>query len=126
MKRISFPTPNSLRRFACWAMLFALPFAAKSQVDFAIATSQNGDQVTAHVVVANFTDIISMQYTMQWNPAELAYAGVENFNLPDLATSSFGVTQTSSGKLTFSWIDFTTNGITVPNCSAIFAIRFQD
>ncbi|RMD69501.1 MAG: hypothetical protein D6818_10250, partial [Bacteroidetes bacterium] len=36
-------------------------------------TGNNGDIITVDVVVNNFTDIVSMQYSTNWNPAAIEF-----------------------------------------------------
>lgn len=48
-----------------------LPFFAKADLGVTFQMNQNGSQVTADVLVYNFTDILSMQFTIQWDPNEL-------------------------------------------------------
>ncbi|MBI4648558.1 MAG: hypothetical protein HY738_18735, partial [Bacteroidia bacterium] len=84
-----------------------------------------GVQVLIPVRVFDFNSIVSMQGTIEFDPAVVNYITVEQFGLPDLAISNFGTSQIASGKLTFSWFDNTLAGQTKPDNSTIFAIKFN-
>ncbi len=101
---------------------------SQSEVGFTILSttpSQSGDQVVADVMVYNFNDILSLQFTIAWDPAELAFLSVNNFNLPDLNGSGFGLTELDDGVLRLSWIDNQTSGVSAEDCTTIFSIVFQ-
>ncbi|MBI5218939.1 MAG: T9SS type A sorting domain-containing protein [Bacteroidia bacterium] len=90
-----------------------------------IVNTLTGTQVVVPVRVDNFTDIVSMQGTIEFDPAVASFMNVEQFNLSGLSAGNFGTTQTSTGKLTFSWSDQTLAGQTKPDNTALFAIRFN-
>ncbi|MCB0520330.1 MAG: T9SS type A sorting domain-containing protein [Saprospiraceae bacterium] len=125
MMRIS--TFKTTLQRGCAALLFTLStsFLVKADVGINIVTSVNGDVVTAEVLMYNFQDIISQQYSIVWNPAGLAFDSVGNFNLANLQNSNFGISQTPNGILNFSWFDQSGTGITLPDCSQIYTITFH-
>ncbi len=88
--------------------------------------ASNGDQICLDVSVENFTNILSMQYSMNFDADVIEYADVMNLNLQDLAPSNFGTTMTDNGILTISWFDNTNaTGVTVPNNTVIFQVCFD-
>lgn len=127
-------TPTSLSTTHQFALFFLLascfPFFASAQNDLGISvvTTQNGDQVTADFHVHNFQEIISVQYTVQWDPTVMAFESVGDFGLPGLGNSDFGSNplNTDLGYLTHSWIEPTVSiGVTLPDCSVIFRVTFS-
>ncbi len=88
-------------------------------------TTEPGAQFCIDISVNDFTDIVSMQYTMQFDPTKLQFINVGNFNLPDLAASSFGSTQANQGKLTLSWFDSSTEGVSVSDGTIIYQVCFK-
>ncbi len=88
------------------------------------ATGISGSQVTIPVKVANFTDVVSIQGTIQWNTSVATYASVQSFGLSGMNASNFGTTLTSSGKLTFSWNDANLTGQTLADSTVIFTITY--
>ena len=100
---------------ACEAVSFQLP----------AVSALPGDKVCMDVTVQDFTDVASMQFSINWNPSILQFDEVRNFNpgLPGLGTDAFN--QPTPGKLTFSWFEATSLGITLPDSASIFEICFD-
>jgi len=88
--------------------------------------AQTGTQITIPVKVTGFADILSIQGTIHFDSTKLSYVSFQNFGLSGLDTATgFGTTQKLNGILTFSWIDGTLNGVTVPDSTTIFSITFN-
>ena len=79
--------------------------------------------------VDNFTDIISVQYSVNWNPAVLKFRTIKNFNasVPGLSPSVFGTPQAliDAGKFTLSWIESSISPITIPDGSLFYTVEFE-
>ncbi|GJM33648.1 MAG: hypothetical protein DHS20C18_26490 [Saprospiraceae bacterium] len=89
-------------------------------------TANQGDIVCIPVQVNNFNGLTAMQFSMNWNPDQLDFFGVQTFNLPYLTINNFGLTdETDDGILRFSWYDQAVQGITRPDGTVIFEICFQ-
>ena len=95
------------------------------EVNIQDATAKSGAETCVNIVVNQFTDVVSMQYSINWNPAELAYKSVKGFNLKDLSKNNFGAKQAANGKLTFSWYDQAIKGISIADKTAIHQICFD-
>lgn len=125
-----FSTPTSqtaLRRHAL-SFLFALslPFFAKADLGVTFQMNQDGSQVTADVLVYNFTDILSMQFGMQWDPSQMEFVSVTDYGLINMDATNFGTTEVSEGKLLHAWWDpGALLGVTMSDCSSIFRITFN-
>ncbi len=89
------------------------------------ANGSPGSQVVVPVRADDFTSLISMQGTVNFDPNVLGYVGVEQFALPGMGVGNFGTTQTNAGKLTFSWFDSDLSGETIADSGVIWAIRFD-
>jgi hypothetical protein len=89
------------------------------------AEGSKGQTIQLPVSVRDFEDILTLQSSITWDPAVLSFVGVEDFALPNLTENSFGVTNTESGSLSFSWDDEDLDGITLPQNATIFTISFQ-
>ena len=61
-------------------------------------TGANGTQIIVPVKVKDFQNIISAQGTIQFDPAIVTFASVQQFGLAGMNASSFGITGTSTGK----------------------------
>ena len=88
-------------------------------------SAKAGGQVCVDVVTRDFTDIVSMQYTMQWDRKVLKYKGVQAFGLPGMSKGNFGERLIEKGKLTFSWYDFNVRGVTVPSGSVLYQVCYD-
>lgn len=117
---------TALQKYSlAFLLAFSLPFLAKADVGITVVTTQVGNEVTADFLVYNFDEIVSMQFTMQWEETELQYSSTTNYALPGLSVGNFGSNQANSGLLAFSWVDPNTNGINALDCSRIFSIKFD-
>jgi len=85
---------------------------------------RKGDEVCVPVSVASFQNMLSTQYTLQWDPAVLQYQGVRNFQLPFLTADNFGTQLAKEGKLTIVWIDNSLNGVQRADGTSIYEVCF--
>lgn len=87
-------------------------------------SADTGEQVCLDVSVCNFTNIVSMQYTMQFDPEILQFQNVQDLNLVGLSGGNFGTTMSGNGFVTISWNQEMGLGVTVPNETVIYSICF--
>ncbi|MCB9284927.1 MAG: gliding motility-associated C-terminal domain-containing protein [Lewinellaceae bacterium] len=123
-----------MRRLITIAVIGVLSFVSNAalaqQVTFSLTpattNTTQGAQVCLDVQVSNFTNIVSFQYSINYDPAVLDFDMAQNFNLAGLTASNIGNPGGSgSGNLTISWLaNDVTNGETVPNGTSIFQICF--
>lgn len=113
------------------ALFFALQTRA-SQPIFnisSVADASHGQIVNIDFHVDHFSQIISVQYSVNWNPNVLKFRNVKNFNpmVPGLSPAVFGTNQAllDAGKLTLSWIESSATQITIPDGSLFFTIEFE-
>ncbi len=84
-----------------------------------------GGSTCVDVSVNNFDNIVSMQYSMHFNPAIVEFTGVQGLNLPGLVASNIGANNAGNGDLTLSWLDPNVSGVTVPDGTVIYQICFD-
>ena len=72
-----------------------------------------------------FRGVTSLQFTLVWNPAELAFDGVSQFGLPNLSESHFGICGVERGRLSFAWADASLKGLTLAGGESLFSLRFR-
>lgn len=96
---------------------------------FSIAASdeygQKGDLITVDVNVGDFSGVVSMQYSMNWNPSILQFEKVQGFTLKDLSASNFGADQAKDGNLLMAWYDSSVRGVTMANGTIIYQVVFR-
>jgi alanine-alpha-ketoisovalerate/valine-pyruvate aminotransferase len=112
-----------------------LSFTATAQFSLTIGSASNvqsGQQVCLNVTAANFTNIVGMQFSINYNPAMLQLTSVSNFGLPGLtAGGSFGLPiaggagTTSAGAVTMTWTDPDQSGETLANGATLFTLCFN-
>jgi hypothetical protein len=77
------------------------------------------------VTARDFKDILSMQYTMQWDPKVLEFKEVRNYGLPGMKENNFSTHLAMEGKLTFSWYDPRLVGLTKADGVKFYDVCFQ-
>ena len=87
------------------------------------ADVQTGNQVCLTVYACGFDDIVSAQYSINWDPADLQFSSTTNYNLQNLDASAFNFNN-AQGWMTFSWLDSLGAGTTVPDLTPIYDVCF--
>ncbi len=86
-----------------------------------------GATATVDFTVTGFTDIVSSQFTLNYDPAVLQYSSISYTNpaFNGLNAAAFGAPpNTSPGTITFSWFDNSLSGVTVADGTLMFSIDF--
>ena len=84
-----------------------------------------GERACLSVTATQFNEIVSMQYTMKWDPSVLTFREVKNFGLPGMAASNFGERAQDKGILAYSWFDANVAGITKPDGTVLYDACFE-
>ena len=88
---------------------------------------KQGEVICLPVTVADFDDIMGLQFNVDYDSTKLQFQSLQNFNLPGLDLSTFGVPGTGAnreGRIKLAWIDMEVNGVTVPDQTVIFEMCF--
>ncbi len=85
-----------------WA--FHVSLVAQPTISISSATPDPGEQFCLDVSVLDFTDILSMDFTIQWDSTVLQFDGIDNINLPELTEANFDQSMLESGLLPLSWL----------------------
>jgi trimeric autotransporter adhesin len=85
-----------------------------------------GESFCLPVTTQNFTNILGMQFSMNYNASQLRLDNVSGFNLAGLNETLFGTPTGggSPGNITLSWFDNNLTGITIPNGTKIYDVCF--
>ncbi len=111
--------------------LFACFTASAEQPTFNVSSldANPGEIIEVNFEVDNFIDIISVQYSVNWDPAVLEFRTIKNYNasVPGLSPSVFGTPQSllDQGKFTLAWIESSITPITIPNGSLFYTVEFE-
>ena len=84
-----------------------------------------GETVCVPVTVASFQQILSTQYSLNWDPNLLTFTGFKNFQLPGMGAGNFGTPLAPKGILTCVWIDETLKGVSLPDGTAIYEVCYE-
>jgi hypothetical protein len=88
-------------------------------------TISKGDTVCMDVSVRDFTNILSMQYSMNWDPKVLQFVKIDKLNLKDLSANSFGLNRTEQGKIGTAWFDYDVKSITLSDGTPLYQVCFR-
>ncbi|AEE48934.1 cellulosome anchoring protein cohesin region [Haliscomenobacter hydrossis DSM 1100] len=92
------------------------------------SATTTGQEVCQSIKATNFTNLLSVETTIQYNSTQLDFSAVKNFNLSGLNSANFSTPGTGGaapGSLKLSWNDPQVNeGVSVPNGTAIFEVCF--
>ena len=83
----------------------------------------DGNQVTYDVVVEQFTDLISMQYSIQYDKTVLSFVALENMSVPEMDIYDFNTA--IAGVILNSWYHPLVLPTSLKNGTIIFQIVFE-
>lgn len=105
------------------ALWLAAPTLAQSlQLSLTDTVSFTGDTVAITLRAQQFDEIVSVQFSIQWDVAVIEYVSHE---LADLENVAIGDFQSANGELRFSWFDVEGEGRTLPDGSILVILRFK-
>jgi Concanavalin A-like lectin/glucanases superfamily/Carboxypeptidase regulatory-like domain len=83
-------------------------------------------QVDVPIKATNFRHMLTMQGSIQWNATDMRLDSISGYGPAVLGMNAgnFEVSQSSNGRLTFSWNDALGNGISLADSTTIFTLRF--
>ncbi len=92
------------------------------------ATVPSGSITTIDASVMDFTDITKMQYSLNWNTAELEFIGIASINMDNalaLSDANIDASGAAMGNLVFSWEDPNGVGMVLEDGMNFFSIEFR-
>ncbi len=84
-----------------------------------------GGETCVAVSAKNFKSVVSMQYSIKWDPKVLKFKDLKGFSLPGLNLESFGKHILNKGLMTHSWYDATIKGINKGDGETLYEICFE-
>ncbi|MFM7758599.1 MAG: cohesin domain-containing protein, partial [Crocinitomicaceae bacterium] len=100
-----------MKKLLCVIIFFlTVSLAVKSQnlnLILPNTTAACGATFDIPVKVTNFQNLVSLQFSIAWPSSSISFVGIQGYGPTNLAltSSNFGVNNSSSGILTFSWND---------------------
>lgn len=86
--------------------------------------ANTGEQICLDFSLLDFEDIISMQYSISWDPLVLDYVQVDGYNLPGISSDNFNYLP-GDDVLIFTWNEPSTNGASVTDGTNFTQICFD-
>lgn len=108
----------------CWGLAVGNVEAQGVTLRVSSETVLPGQPFAVSLTAEGFTSVTTVQFTLRWDPAVIAYAGFGDANLPALAESHFGAGHAEAGTLTFSWDDPAATGVSVADGTTLFRLFF--
>lgn len=107
-----------------WVAFLTVTFGPNAQTIILSLPDQSapaGETVDVPISADDFTEIVSMQFSIQWDTAVIRY---QSFMPADLNNVAIGDLQAANGNLRFSWFDLDGIGKTLPDGSVIIRLKF--
>lgn len=78
------------------------------------------------IKVSNFKDLLSLQFSLSWNPSKLTFVNISNYGdaAMQLNSGNFGLLGVNNGQLSFSWNDASLAGVNLADSTILFKVRF--
>ncbi|NND33584.1 MAG: T9SS type B sorting domain-containing protein [Saprospiraceae bacterium] len=120
---------KKLYLIAVLATCFAGTLFAQPKFDIDNTTGDPGGVVSVNFKVRDFTDIVGMQFSIQWDPNILSFSSLDNITSGirdfDAGALNTDAKWTNDGNIIVSWFDTGANPNTLPDGSIIFTINFN-
>ncbi|MBI5915181.1 MAG: hypothetical protein HY842_07370 [Bacteroidetes bacterium] len=116
--------PLEINRFIPEAV-YELPPVSIFTLTASDIVAANGEEVCIEVKAKEFEQILSMQYSMNWDANVLKFKAVRNFGLNGMGLQNFGSHLAANGTLTFSWYDPALRGFSKPAGTKLYEVCFE-
>ncbi|WP_170110431.1 cohesin domain-containing protein [Flavilitoribacter nigricans] len=123
-----------MKRLLIIMMLGFSAFVASAQPEIYMEdnTVDPGEEICVPIRGRFFTDIVTIQFSVNFDTEQLQFNSVGNFGIPSMSNANFDLTQSDNGIITFSWRDSRTcedsNGgnpmFTIDNNEVLFEMCF--
>lgn len=106
-------------------VVYEIPPVGALTLNATETVAAKGETVCVEVKTKDFEQILSMQYSMNWNPNVLKFKEVRNYGLDGMNVQSFGTHIVQKGMLTFSWYDPALRGFSKPDGTRLYEVCFE-
>ena len=103
------------------------PQADQNPLTLGVANERvkSGESICLNVQVADFDQLLSMQYSVRWDPTMLQFERTAGYQLKGLGPEDFGAHRAAEGILTSVWIDDDLKGVTLNDGATAYQICFK-
>jgi len=108
-------------------MLTTLVLQAQLALTLSDITGEPGQTVEVDLSISGFSDITSMQFSVNWDSTVLDFKSIKDVTevIPAFSDREIGVTEAPSGAIRVAWFDGTVTGISIPDDTKLFTLTFQ-
>lgn len=106
-------------------MWWVVPVQAQLTLSFPDLDVLQGDEIEADLLVENYEEIVTIQFTTRWNPEVLRFVELSDINVVDQASLTLNLNDTLDGFFRFYWFDQTLSGESLDNGDALFKLKFK-
>ncbi len=106
-------------------IVYDMPPVATLTLSASNIAADKGETVCVGVTAKDFNQILSMQYSMNWDANVLKFKEVRSFGLDGMSIQSFGGHLKEKGILTFSWYDPSLRGFSKPDGHKLYEVCFE-
>ena len=85
----------------------------------------SGETFCLDIEAMNFKNIVSMQYSLRWDPNQLKFIRLDSFALKALSVKNFNINRADKGVLIKSWFDPMIQGINKADGTSIYQVCFE-
>ncbi|MCF7764495.1 MAG: hypothetical protein K9N62_12555 [Verrucomicrobia bacterium] len=87
--------------------------------------SSEGTQAEVRVQGADFSEVTSLQFTLEWDPRLWRYRGITSRALADVGPENFGMGQVDQGRILFLWDDPKGRGVRLGDGEVLFGVELE-
>lgn len=104
-----------------------LSLTAQLGLSISDANGEKGQTIEVDVRVSGFSDITSMQFSVNWDSTILNFQSIEGLteDLPGFTEKEIGLVEAPAGAIRVAWFDNTIQGISIPDSTKLFTIKFE-
>lgn len=83
-----------------------------------------GETICIPLTAKDFTDILTMRFTLYWNEDKLAFQHINSLHAEFADASFYQINDVVNGKIIFDWFTNASDGLTLPDHESIFEVCF--
>ncbi|MEM1118888.1 MAG: cohesin domain-containing protein [Bacteroidota bacterium] len=108
-------------------LLTAVSLSAQLGLVISDASGETGERVAVEVMVMGFSDVTSMQFSVNWDSTILRFESIDNLTpeLPGFSEREIGLLDAPSGAIRVAWFDNAISGVSIPDSTALFTLQFE-
>ena len=87
-------------------------------------SAATGEQICVDINACNFNDLVSITYTLEFDPTVLQFDSLAFVNQPQLGAGNFNFNLVNTGRITHLWVDSMGTGVTYSSPEPLYSLCF--